>query len=594
MVRSTSAAIAWLIVAAFLFACGSSAGSSDPGSDSDGSDSGDASTDPEPEDTGVDADVGTLDSGTPDLGAPDVDEGLPPGAECTENEDCATALCVDVFVGDEGSGLCSNACLDDSDCPEDFDCVFLSNSGGDSQQICLPVDLCVDEDEDGFGFGPGCDGPDCDDQDETANPVYDEICDGVDNDCDGTIDDNPVGTNDDCDPGFAGECAAGRTVCEGGLFACEPRVEPIDETCNGLDDDCDGMTDEDETGEAISRDCYDGDPALLGIGACTGGAQICGPGGFSGCIGQVLPGPEVCDLVDNDCDGMVDEDSVAVPWYPDTDMDGFGADVMDPMVTCTPPPGYVENNTDCDDNRADSFPGAMEIPGDGIDQSCDGTEICYEDEDDDGYHSGGIVFSDDNDCNGPGEARSTEPGGDCEDDDALTYPGADEIIGDEIDNNCDGIEICWEDEDGDGFHAGVQSPSLDFDCSDPGEGDLNAEAGDCDDDESAAFPGNPETCDGIDNDCDLRIDEGAGCYMVGEPCEDDIDCVSLLCEDGFCADNDPCPGCPDRVGQTFGGGTRTSPSYRMEVTVGAPTTTYDRTSTNYQMNVGVGLWRLNP
>jgi hypothetical protein len=371
------------------------------------------------------------------------------------------------------------------------------------------LELYLDADGDGYGQGdplesctelPGyaLQAEDCNDSEASAYPGAPEQCDDLDNDCDGSIDEEVLSTwygdadgdgygdldalLEDCDPpsGYVADA----TDCNDSLDNVYPGA---DEWCDGLDNDCDGSTDED----AVDSSSWYLDADSDGYGDQDQSTESCGqPIGYvdndSDCEDtddSLHPDAvEICDEIDNDCDSQVDDedsDLVASTWYGDSDGDGYGGTTFS-TVACECPSNYVDNSEDCDDLDDEVSPGAAEICNE-IDDDCDGdiddadssldsstAETWYADADGDGY---GDPDTSKDACEAPSGA--TEDASDCDDTDASVNPDAEEEC-DGIDNDCDGdIDPGFTDTDGDGTANCVDSSIFSDDFSDSSWGEWN-------------------------------------------------------------------------------------------------------------------------
>ena len=457
------------------------------------------------EDTGNDSSIVDTD--------PDVDnDGYAQSEDCDDN---------DPQIHPGATEICDGV---DNDCDDEID------EG-------VETEFFEDADSDGFGSEDSslsaCEAPsgyvsvpnDCNDENPESYPGAAERCDGEDNDCDGSIDEdvqsiwyadadsdgfgNPDMQREDCDPP-AGH-VADDTDCDDLNAAAYPGAT---EVCDEADNDCNGSVD-----EGVTDTFYqDADDDNWGVSektteACTRPSGYAAQGGdCDDATADVHPAAtEVCDDIDNDCDGGVDESDAAdaQTWYADSDGDGHG-DATSTQTACDAPTGYVDLSDDCDDGEPSAHPGATEVC-DTVDNDCDGdtdedtatdASTWYADHDGDGYGGTSSTTA----CDQPSGFADNNT--DCDDDESSANPGATEVC-DDIDNDCDGdtdegvTTTYYADDDGDGFGDAADSTA---DCSLPGG--YVTDATDCDDLNAAAYPGATEVCDEADNDCDGDTDEG--------------------------------------------------------------------------------------
>jgi hypothetical protein len=136
-----------------------------------------------------------------------------------------------------------------------------------------------------------------------------ELCDGLDNDCDGTPDNGNPGGGGQCGTSDVGECEYGTQQCQSGSLECVGNIEPVAELCDGLDNDCDGTPDNGNPGGGSP--CNTGQP-----GICADGTYDCQSGSLE-CLPNNSPITEICENgLDDDCDGQVDDPGICSPSQP--------------------------------------------------------------------------------------------------------------------------------------------------------------------------------------------------------------------------------------------------------------------------------------
>ncbi len=422
------------------------------------------------------------------------------------------------------------------------------NAQTDEENASGCSQLYADLDVDGYGVGTAkclC-GPtasysasqsgDCNDKDVAVNPGATEVCgNGKDDNCNGSENDENassciqfytdidgdgygVGTAKCfCSPSGnfsakqAGDCNDADTAQNPGLS--EKCLDTKDNNCNGATDEagCQGCS---EYFKDADQDNYgvDNDKQCLGAskypytsyvgGDCNDGNPNVKPGAL-----------EVCNSLDDNCDGQTDPTSATGcnNFYPDVDKDTFGANVS-PVCYCKATGDWnVTKTGDCYDNDASVNPGKTEVCN-GADDNCNGQidesvlKTFYKDNDGDGYGSVTSQIA----CTAPTGYVPTA--GDCNDFNKLIYPGALELCND-VDDDCngfidDGLPLAdiYADLDGDGY--GGSNAKAKQKCLIDGK---LAPLGyalshdDCDDSKSTVYPGAPELCDGILNNCTQAV-----------------------------------------------------------------------------------------
>jgi hypothetical protein len=389
------------------------------------------------------------------------------------------ALCIDTRDGTGPKSACMPIRVDAISCPAGT--VDLDKNPTNGCECSIGAEACdgldndcngltddIDEDQDGSSACGPVASRDCNDQSPNVHPGAPEACNGLDDNCSGAVDEGLTQRTfyqDGDGDSYGGTtallaCAAplGFVVtggdCNDAVLAIRPGAV---EVCNGVDDDCDNAVDEGLESAWFLDNDTDGFGGAVVAQACTAPTGYVAASGDCNDFDQaVFPrATEVCNGVDDNCAGGIDEGFPRRPYYLDQDGDGVGGNTA--IQDCRAPTRYVTSTGDCNDFNPTVKPGATETCNE-VDDDCDGAIddgvprlTWFLDGDGDGFApagastrtacgaSTGWVLA--RDFNGDG---STD--WDCDGSDATVYPGANEVCGDGRDNSCSGKpdRVCFE------------------------------------------------------------------------------------------------------------------------------------------------------
>lgn len=406
---------------------------------------------------------------------------------CQQGAGGATLVCTPNMIGQVE--VCDGI---DNDCDKVVDNIVETQCATGNPGLCATgVRKCVNNAESCVGTEP--------------NTVT-EICDGLDNDCDGPADDMIPGDGEECQTGLPGNCATGRNTCMGAAgTSCVP-VNQTQEVCDGIDNDCDGT--KDNRIELVGTFCMSENQQLRG--ECRKGNWQCTgtPTPSLVCVTNE-PTTEVCgNGLDEDCSGTADDGEGC--GCVDGDGDGYGT-------------GGGCLGADCDDTNRSIHPGQPDVECNGIDDNCAGGR-------DEGFVAGN--------CEAEATGQCAQGRLACSDAGVVSCVAGTPALSEScngLDDDCDGRDDTQPGE--------VNDAQVGQACSSNNQGECRPGTLVC-------TGGNPpivcrsniqpnervEACDGLDNDCDGDTDETFSPACDGQTWGESCNSSGLRCSRGlFCA-----------------------------------------------------------